>query len=111
MSEAVEIAFAELHAFRRDLLYAVRTLERDGEAPKGLAIKQYLEEDYREEVNHSRLYQNLDGLIERGLLAKGKKDDRTNEYMITEEGRRLVDRDAERRAEQVGLAVERGDGE
>jgi len=103
------VSFADFHAFERDLLYAIRTLERDGELPKGLDIKAFLERDYAEEINHSRLYQNLDGLVERGLVAKGQKDDRTNEYATTEEGRRLVDRDAERRAEQVGLAVAGGE--
>ncbi|WP_135828929.1 hypothetical protein [Halorussus halobius] len=30
MSEAASRTFAQLHAFERDLLYAVRALERDG---------------------------------------------------------------------------------
>ena len=109
MSEATAPAFAQFHAFERDLLYAVRALERDGDAPKGLAIKTYLEDEYAEEINHSRLYQNLDGLIERGLLEKGAKDDRTNEYATTETARALLERQAKRRADQLGLAVDGGD--
>jgi hypothetical protein len=73
------IAFTDLHAFEHNLLYAVR----DGDAPKGLTVKDHLEAEYGEEINHSRLYQNLDGLIEHGLLTKVKKDDRTNEYAMT----------------------------
>ena len=109
MSEATERAVAQFHAFERDLLFAVRALERDGEPPKGLAIKSYLEREYDEEINHSRLYQNLDDLIERGLLSKGKKDDRTNEYATTDEAQVLLERHAEDRAEQVGLSVAGGD--
>ncbi|WP_134671702.1 helix-turn-helix transcriptional regulator [Halorussus marinus] len=104
---SAEIAFTDLHAFRRDLLYAVRTLERD-EPPKGLAVKQHLEADYGETINHSRLYQNLDELVERGLLAKGKKDDRTNEYQTTETARALLEAATKRRANALGLAVEGG---
>ncbi|WP_135807418.1 helix-turn-helix transcriptional regulator [Halorussus marinus] len=100
----VQLAFADFHAFERDLLYAVRALERDGdqEPPKGLAIKSYLEDDY-DEINHSRLYQNLDALIERGLLSKAEKDGRTNEYATTDRARQLLTRHAQRRADQAGL--------
>nr|WP_244605627.1 helix-turn-helix transcriptional regulator [Halorussus marinus] len=86
------------------MLYAVRALERDGdqEPPKGLAIKSYLEDDY-DEINHSRLYQNLDALIERGLLSKAEKDGRTNEYATTDRARQLLTRHAQRRADQAGL--------
>ena len=109
MSEATERAVAQFHAFERDLLFAVRALERDGEPPKGLAIKSYLEREYDEEINHSRLYQNLDALIDHGLLAKGRKDDRTNEYATTEEARELLERHARRRAEQTGLSTDGGE--
>ncbi len=71
----------DLRAFERDLLYAVRALERTtGTPPKGLDIKSRLDVEYPEEVNHSRLYQNLDRLAERDLLQKAEKDGRTNEY-------------------------------
>ncbi|MFC4550091.1 MULTISPECIES: helix-turn-helix transcriptional regulator [Halorussus] len=103
------IQFTDLHAFERDLLYAVRTLEREDEPPKGLAVKEHLEPDYRDRIHHSRLYQNLNGLVDRGLLAKGEKDGRTSEYETTDEGRHLVDRRAKRLAERAGFAVEGGD--
>jgi DNA-binding PadR family transcriptional regulator len=96
-----------LTAFKRDLLYAVRALERDGEAPKGLAIKDQLETEYGEKINHSRLYQNLDGLIEDSLLTKGRKDDRTNEYATTETARELLEAQTRKRVEQVGLETNR----
>jgi len=100
------VRFTDLHAFQRDLLYAVRALERDGDAPKGLAVKRRLEAEYDEELNHSRLYQNLDALVQKGLVAKGKKDDRTNEYATTDAGRGMLDRVTERHADAVGLDAE-----
>lgn len=71
----------ELTAFQRDIIYTVGRLD----APHGLAIKDALEEYYGVEVNHGRLYPNLDQLAEQDLLTKGKKDDRTNEYQLTEQ--------------------------
>ena len=100
--------FADFHAFERDLLFAVRALERDGEPPKGIAIKDQIETEYDDEVNHSRLYQNLDGLIDDGLLTKGRKDDRTNEYATTDEARELLEARAKHRVEQVGLSITGG---
>jgi DNA-binding PadR family transcriptional regulator len=37
------------------------------------------------------LYPNLDALVEAGFLEKGKLDDRTNEYRLTEAGRTFLD--------------------
>ena len=102
MSDAASVGFTDLHAFERDLLYAVRALERD-DPPKGLALKRELEDDYGEQVNHSRLYQNLDALVERGLLEKSQKDGRTNEYATTATARAMLERRTERRAHEVGL--------
>ncbi len=104
MSADTPASVGDLRAFERDLLYAVRTLERDNDAPpKGLAIKLRLEIEYPEEVNHSRLYQNLDRLVERDLLWKGKKDDRTNEYATTDTAKQLLIEHAKQRARAVGL--------
>lgn len=63
----------------------------------GLGIKGYLAEVYGEEPNHGRLYPNLDDLIEAGLVAKRALDDRTNEYSLTDDGKELLRRDAQRR--------------
>ena len=52
----------------------------------GLAIKRELEEFYDQEVNHGRLYPNLDELVEKGLAAKSERDKRTNEYAATDAG-------------------------
>jgi DNA-binding PadR family transcriptional regulator len=52
----------------------------------GLAIKRELEEYYETEVNHGRLYPNLDDLVERGLVEKSELDKRTNQYDLTDDG-------------------------
>lgn len=69
----------QLTAFQRDVLYTVGKL---GD-PHGLAIKDELEAYYESEVNHGRLYPNLDQLVEQGLIKKAAKDNRTNEYRLT----------------------------
>ena len=76
-----------LNAFQRDCLRAVATL---GE-PKGLAVKERLETFYGEDVNHGRLYPNLDHLVDEGLVRKGTKDKRTNSYAVTEWGQTVLD--------------------
>ena len=76
----------KLSAFQRDTLYAVGKLQD----PHGLAIKQQLEAYYNSEVNHGRLYPNLDQLVERGLIDKGQKNDRTNEYQLTDRAREMI---------------------
>jgi DNA-binding PadR family transcriptional regulator len=60
------------------------------EAMYGLAIKRELEEYYGEEVNHGRLYPNLDTLVEKGYVEKSELDKRTNQYELTDEGLAVV---------------------
>ncbi|TKX82728.1 PadR family transcriptional regulator, partial [Halorubrum sp. SS5] len=56
----------------------------------GLAIKRELEAYYGSEVNHGRLYPNLDDLVDDGLVEKSELDKRTNQYELTEEGHDVV---------------------
>lgn len=56
----------------------------------GLAIKRQLEAYYDDEVNHGRLYPNLDDLVELGLVAKSELDKRTNQYALTDAGHEAV---------------------
>lgn len=74
----------DLTGFQRDLLYAIAGLDE----PHGLAVRDVLEEYYEIEIQHGRLYPNLDTLADKGLVKKGKIDDGTNKYGLTERGRR-----------------------
>ena len=77
----------DLTGFQRDLLYATAGLEE----PHGLAIREELTEYYEKEIQHGRLYPNLDTLVEKGLLEKGKHDERTNAYEVTRRGQRELE--------------------
>jgi DNA-binding PadR family transcriptional regulator len=82
---------AGLTAFQRDLL---RTLAKTDEQ-SGLSLKTDLNTYYGEEINHSRLYQNLDELVAHGLINKRQRDGRTNSYSLTDAARTaLAERDA-----------------
>jgi DNA-binding PadR family transcriptional regulator len=80
VSETPGIA-RELTAFQQNILTILAE-----ESRYGLAIKRELETYYDDEVNHGRLYPNLDDLVEMGLVEKSELDKRTNEYALTDEG-------------------------
>lgn len=85
MSEAQTIpsteAVRDLTAFQQNILRILT------EEPRyGLAIKRELEEYYGSEVNHGRLYPNLDDLVELNLVEKSELDKRTNQYELTDAG-------------------------
>ncbi len=91
MSEAQSTAAREertaskLTAFQQNILTVL------AEEPQyGLAIKRELEDYYGTEVNHGRLYPNLDDLVKRGFVAKSELDKRTNQYELTDEGYDLL---------------------
>ena len=76
----------DLTAFQQTILVVL------AESPRyGLAIKRELEAFYDEEVNHGRLYPNLDDLVGEGLVEKSELDKRTNEYALTDEGLAAVE--------------------
>ncbi|MBX0325771.1 PadR family transcriptional regulator [Halomicroarcula sp. F13] len=86
----------ELTRFQWTILYLLA--REDGQSEYGLGIKRALEAYYGDEVNHGRLYPNLDQLVDAGYIKKGELDNRTNLYELTETGKRLLRRDADRRA-------------
>ena len=71
----------DLTAFQQNILVILAE-----EPMYGLAIKSQLETYYGTEVNHGRLYPNLDDLVEMGLVGKSELDKRTNQYELTEDG-------------------------
>ncbi|WP_416838921.1 PadR family transcriptional regulator [Haloferax sp. DFSO52] len=90
MSEAQTIgnksgAARDLTAFQQNILVILAE-----EPMYGLAIKRHLEEYYDTEVNHGRLYPNLDDLVEMGLVEKSELDKRTNQYELTDDGLEAV---------------------
>jgi DNA-binding PadR family transcriptional regulator len=71
----------DLTAFQKNILTVLAE-----EARYGLAIKRELEDYYGQEVNHGRLYPNLDDLVNKGLVEKSELDKRTNQYELTDDG-------------------------
>ncbi|ELZ38996.1 helix-turn-helix transcriptional regulator [Halorubrum tebenquichense] len=96
----------DLSAFQIDLLTVCARLEQSKTNVKGLAIKEGLQDIYGEEINHGRLYPNLDELADEGLIGKDEKkiDDRTNSYRVTSRGFELL---AQRR-DHLTAAVDGG---
>ena len=90
----------DLTGFQRDILYVIAGLEE----PHGLAVKAELDDYYEQEINHGRLYPNLDTLVEKGLVEKGEKDRRTNIYTLTRRGSREIEarRDWEHQYIEIG---------
>ncbi|MGB9934016.1 PadR family transcriptional regulator [Haloarcula amylolytica] len=84
--------YHDLTGFQRDLLEAIAAVDGD---PYGLALKDYLDERYAGPINHSRLYQNLDQLVEQDLINRDDLDARTNVYTLTDAGRHELQRQAE----------------
>jgi len=81
----------DLTGFQRDLLYTIAGKE----GQSGLAIKSELEQYYECEINHGRLYPNLDDLVQMGLIEKSEQDGRTNQYDLTQRGVREIEARAE----------------
>lgn len=75
------ISLSELTGFQRDLLFVVSCL--NGTHPNGVAIKHELRDVYGEEINHTRLYQNLRELFKEGFIEKRPLDGRTNAYRVS----------------------------
>lgn len=88
----------DLTGFQRDLLYAIGGLDE----PHGLALKEELENYYETEVHHGRLYPNLDTVVDKGLVEKGQRDERTNVYTLTRRGRRELKARRDWEEEYVG---------
>jgi len=75
----------DLTAFQRDLL-SVCAADANGET--GIAIREAYEHEFETDVNHGRLYPNLDTLVDAGFLRKTHPDRRSNAYHVTDAGER-----------------------
>ncbi|ESS04429.1 MAG: transcriptional regulator, PadR family [uncultured archaeon A07HR67] len=90
MSEAqpaseASITAQDLTAFQQNILTIL------AEEPRyGLAVKRELEAYYGSEVNHGRLYPNLDDLVDEDLVEKSELDKRTNQYTLTDAGHDVI---------------------
>lgn len=82
----------DLTGFQRDLLRGIAALTTENEQPpKGLKVLEWLEDEAGyAEVHHGRLYPNMDTLVDMGLVSKSERDRRTNEYALTQRGRREI---------------------
>lgn len=96
---------ADLTKFQLDILAAAGILEESDELSYGLAIKEQVELWYGKEVNHGRLYPNLDTLVEDGLIEKEEFDRRTNRVLLTDKGREVLQQRAALLASAVGQEV------
>ena len=77
----------DLTGFQRDLLYVIAGADQ----PSGQDVKDEIEEYYSSEINHGRLYPNLDTVVNKELVEKGQLDRRTNYYAITEVGEQAIE--------------------
>jgi len=77
----------DLTGFQRDLLYVIAGADQ----PSGQDVKDEIEQYYSSEINHGRLYPNLDTVVNKDLVEKGQLDRRTNYYAITDGGEQAIE--------------------
>ena len=81
------VRWFDLNASKRDLLVEIYQMDQ----PSGQDIRHRMKAEHDEDVDHGRLYPNLDDLVDYGLIDKGEQNLRSNYYQITNDGRRLVE--------------------
>ena len=91
------VRWFDLNSSNRDLLVEIYQMDH----PSGQAIRHRMQAEHGEDVTTTRLYSNLNDLVDHGLLDKGEQDQRTNSYEVTNDGRRLVE-DTARYFESIG---------
>ncbi|MDS0476874.1 PadR family transcriptional regulator [Natrinema sp. 1APR25-10V2] len=89
----------DLTGFQRDLLYVIAGADQ----PSGQTVKDEVEQYYSSEINHGRLYPNLDTLVNNELVEKGQLDRRTNYYAITDAGEEQIQERREWETQYVEL--------
>lgn len=91
----------ELTGFQRDLLYVIAGSDQ----PSGQTVRSKLQGQIQN-INHGRLYPNLNTLVEHSLVEKGEQDQRTNYYEITDRGEALLSRRREWENQYVSETLE-----
>jgi len=89
----------DLTGFQRDLLVAISEVEENGsprdkfdyDEPTGQCIRVQAENDGYENINHGKLYPNLDTLKNKGLVEKVEVDRRTNGYKLSDLGAEFLE--------------------
>ncbi|WP_436348707.1 PadR family transcriptional regulator [Natronorubrum sp. FCH18a] len=89
----------DLTGFQRDLLYVIAGADQ----PSGQDVKEEVEQYYSAEINHGRLYPNLDTLVNKELVEKGQLDRRTNYYAIADSGETRIQERREWEAQYVDI--------
>jgi PadR family transcriptional regulator, regulatory protein PadR len=89
----------DLTGFQRDLLYVIAGADQ----PSGQDIKNEITSYYTSDINHGRLYPNLDTLVNKELVEKGELDRRTNYYVPSNEGNEVIRRRREWESQYVDL--------
>ena len=89
----------DLTGFQRDLLYVIAGADQ----PSGQDIKDEIETYYSTEINHGRLYPNLDTLVNKELVEKGELDRRTNYYALADEGDEAIEERREWESQYVDV--------
>ena len=69
----------DLTGFQRDPLYVIAGADQ----PSGQDVKEEVEQYYSTEINHGRLYPNIDWLVDEGFLEKSKRDTSYFKHMVT----------------------------
>lgn len=91
--------FRRLTSFQQQILLAIADIRDE---PYGLEIKKQLQIAREEEINHGRLYPNLNKLKDDGWIQKSKIDDRTNKYELTDKSREALHQYYEWVGESIG---------
>lgn len=103
--DGTTVDWTDLTGFQRDLLKSIRSIDDDETIPTGKAVKAEVESMYGEDINHGRLYQNLNKLVEQGCIDKIVVDGRTYSYNLTAAAVTMLDDAAESIVETCGLEV------
>jgi PadR family transcriptional regulator, regulatory protein PadR len=94
-----QVTMDDLTGFQRDLLYVIAGADQ----PSGQDIKNEITSYYTSDINHGRLYPNLDTLVNKELVEKGELDRRTNYYVPSNEGNEVIRRRREWESQYVDL--------